>query len=275
MATKASTPRITTTTIAPANRGIGWSKGMASQVSFPNMLIPRPNANPRRSRRDRPRVGLGDRAGTGRQRLVEDLLEQSVGDRAESVRLRYDALLGELDIAFRRKLWSVRTRFAEPVIKVLLRLRLDFKMHVGESVAAYLSRKAAKDARVSGGEIELRPHPIHGVDHAAKLGDEEGGHHAARRQRKTDRRPGRNHQTIDAGDVLVGVNEQPFPVERHDLNVERLFFRYKRLRGIKVMRADPGHPAEQHDGEQRNRPDDQFQLAGIFPIRQIERPLVG
>ena len=41
------------------------------------------------------------------------------------------------------------------------------------------------------------------------------------------------------------------------------------------MRADPGHPAEQHDGEQRNRPDNQFELPGIFPIRQIERPLVG
>ena len=41
------------------------------------------------------------------------------------------------------------------------------------------------------------------------------------------------------------------------------------------MRADPGHPAEQHDGEQRNRPDDQLELAGIFPIRQIERPVVG
>ena len=135
--------------------------------------------------------------------------------------------------------------------------------------------KAAKGPRLVGAEVELRPHAVHGVDHAAELGDEERGHHAARGQRKADRRAGRDDQSIDARDMLVGVDEQPFPVERHDLNVERLFLRHKRPRRIKVMRADPGHAAEQHDGQQRNRPDDQFELAGIFRIRQIARPGVG
>src|SRR5271170_4340607 len=102
MVMKTSTPRITTTTMAPAANGIGWSKGMASQVSLPNMLVPPPYAQQRSGRRDRAGVGLGDRAGTGRQCLVEDLLEQSVGDRAESERRRHHALLGALDIAFRR-----------------------------------------------------------------------------------------------------------------------------------------------------------------------------
>ena len=42
------------------------------------MLIPPPNAQLRSGRHDRPGVGLGDRARAGRQRLIEDLLEQPV-----------------------------------------------------------------------------------------------------------------------------------------------------------------------------------------------------
>src|SRR5271157_1889074 len=260
---KASTPTITTMTNAPAAKGIGWSKGMASQVSLPNMLVPPPYAQPRSGRCERTGVGFRDWAGSGRQRLVEDLLEQPIRHGLEGERLRNDALFGELDVALRGEHRSAGAHLAEPGVKVLRRLRLDLEMHVGESVAAYLSRKAVKDARLVRGEVELRPHAVHGVDHAAKLGDEEGGHDAARGERKTDRRPRRNHQTIDARDVLVGVDEQPFPVERHDLNVQRLFFRLKRLRRIKVMRADPGHAAKQHDGEQRNRPHDKLELAGL------------
>ena len=84
---------ITTITKAPANRGIGWSKGMAPQVSLPNILVPLPHTGAR--------IGLGDRPGTRRQRLIENLVEQSVRDSLERDRLRQDALLGELDIALR------------------------------------------------------------------------------------------------------------------------------------------------------------------------------
>src|SRR5580658_780485 len=150
MATKASTPRITTTTMPPANKGIGWSRGIASQVSLPNMLIPRPDAHPRTVRRDRAGVGLGDRAGAGRHSLVEDLLEQPVRHGLVGERLRNDALFGELHVALRGQPRSPGARLAEPGVKVLRRLCLDLEMHVGESVAAYLSRKAAKDARLIG-----------------------------------------------------------------------------------------------------------------------------
>src|SRR5215469_1075988 len=34
--------------------------------------------------------------------------------------------------------------------------------------------------------------------------------------------PGGNDETVHAGDVLVRVDEQPFPVERYGLDVERL-----------------------------------------------------
>src|SRR3984957_16462351 len=131
-------------TKAPATKGIGWSKGTASQVSLPSILFPRPGGDAG--------IGLGDRAGTRRQPLIENLLEQSVGDRAEGEWGRHDALFGELDIAFRRELRSVSARLAEPGIEVLRRHGLDFKMHVGKSVAAYLSHKAAKAPHITRGE---------------------------------------------------------------------------------------------------------------------------
>src|SRR5882757_914649 len=213
MVMNASTPRITTTTIAPANNGMGWSKGIAPQVSLPNILISLPRAGAR--------IGLRDRAGAWRQRLIQNLFEQPLLDRLERDRLRQDALLGKLNIALRGQVFSRPANLTEPVVKFRRRLRYDLEMHVGKPVAAYLSRKAAKGAGLVGCKMELRRHLVHSVDHAAELGHEECGHHAARGQREMDRRPSRNHQTIDAGDVLIGVDEQPFPVERYDLNIER------------------------------------------------------
>src|SRR5579863_3230205 len=159
MVMKASTPITTTMTMAPANRGIGWSNGMAPQVSLPNMSIPRPCAGAG--------VGLGERTWPRRQRLIEDLPEQSVSDGAESERRRHDALLGELDIAFRRQLRSRGARLREPGGEVLRRLRHHLEMHVGESVAAQLAGQTAKGPRLVGREVELGPHAVHGVDHTA------------------------------------------------------------------------------------------------------------
>src|SRR5580698_6420908 len=163
----------------------------------------------------------------------------------------------------------------EPVVKFRRCLRHDLEMHAGKSVAAYLGCKAAKRPWLIGQEIELCPHPVHCVDHAAQLGDEECGHHTPRGQRKANRNARRDDQSVDARDMLVRIDEQPFPVERHDLNVERLFLRNETPRGVKIMRTDPGHPAKQHDGEQRNRPYDQLKRAGIFEVGQIARPGVG
>src|SRR5208282_558719 len=133
-ATKATTPRITTTTMPPAANGIGWSKGMASHVSLPNMLVPPPYAQLRGRRCDRAGVGFRDWAGSGRQRLIEDLLEQPIRHGLEGERLRNDALFGELDVALRRQRRSAGAHKAEPGVEVLGRLRLDLEMHVGESV---------------------------------------------------------------------------------------------------------------------------------------------
>src|SRR5271163_1793609 len=98
---KATPPTSTRTTKAPAARGIGWPRGRASQFSFPSMLIPPPNAQLRSGRHDESGVSLGDRARSGRERLIEDPFEQPLRNRLEGERLRHDALLRQLFIAVR------------------------------------------------------------------------------------------------------------------------------------------------------------------------------
>src|SRR5579872_1426294 len=83
---------MTTITRPPAASGIGWSNGMASQVSLPNMLFPRP----RRDARIRPTFV---RAWSRRKFLRCDLLEQRCLDRAECHRRRENALPGKFGIA--------------------------------------------------------------------------------------------------------------------------------------------------------------------------------
>ena len=90
-----------------------------------------------------------------------------------------------------------------------------------------------------------------------------------------NRHAGRNHQLVDARDTLVRVDEEPLPIQRNDLDLERRRLRCQRPGGIQVMRADPGHAAQQHDHQDGNGPDDELEPAGIGEIRQIGRSCVG
>src|ERR1700730_14793056 len=83
---------ITTPTRAAANSGIGWSNGMAAQLSLPNMLMLRP----RRYARLWP---PGLRARSRRQLLHDDLLEQIGLGRTESERSCVHAVLGQGSVA--------------------------------------------------------------------------------------------------------------------------------------------------------------------------------
>jgi hypothetical protein len=83
--------------------------------------------------------------------------------------------------------------------------------------------------------VKARHHSRHCVDLAAQLRHEEAVHHAHGGQLKADRRADGNGQLIDGRDALVGIDEQPFPVERNDLNAERLRRRGDRLTRIEIM----------------------------------------
>src|SRR5262249_58970190 len=66
-----------------------------------------------------------------------------------------------------------------------------------------------------------------------------------------DRDLGGNDETVHAGDVLVRVDEQPFPVERYGLDIERLVVWRQRPRWIELGRLDPRYAPDEHDRQQR------------------------
>ena len=86
---------------------------------------------------------------------------------------------------------------------------------------------------------------------------------------------GRYHEIVDARDPKLGIDEQPFPIERDDLHLDRLFLRLNRLERVERMRADPDHTTEKQDDEERDRPDDELNAAGIDKAGLVPRPRVG
>jgi hypothetical protein len=59
------------------------------------------------------------------------------------------------------------------------------------------------------------------------------------------RAPHRHRHRADAGDALVGINEQPFPVVADHLHAQRRLIGSKRLVGIQLVRITP-HKKRQH-----------------------------
>ena len=80
---------------------------------------------------------------------------------------------------------------------------------------------------------------------------------------------------LTLADLLLRIDEQPFPIERDDLNLERRLLRHERPRRIEVVRADPDHAAEQHDRQKRDRPGDHLDPARILKVRKVYRPCIG
>ena len=90
------------------------------------------------------------------------------------------------------------------------------------------------------------------------------------------RHAGRHDQLVDAGDALLGVDEQPFPVERDDLR-RRAAARLRRRAACAgssscepIQATPPSRMIDQH----RDRPDDELDAAGERPVGQVARPRV-
>ncbi len=132
--------------------------------------------------------------------------------------------------------------------------------------------------------VQRRLHAGHGVDLACQRGNEEGVHHARRGDPELDGAVHRRRHFIDRRHTLFRIDEQPLPVQRHDLDHQRLgvgrnFTAFGQARqrtiGIELMRADPGERAERDDDEQRRRPDQQLQHGGMVPFGVVARGLVA
>src|SRR5580704_6178217 len=116
-----------TPTAPPATSGIGWSNGMAAQVSLPNMLLLRPWGYVRI-------WPAGLRARSRWQYLCGDLLEQIGRGRAIGERTCIQALFGERGVAGGVKSWAGGTRSLDPGGKLLRPHRVHVEMHARKAV---------------------------------------------------------------------------------------------------------------------------------------------
>ena len=161
--------------------------------------------------RSRPRSYLLRRYGLKEIGIVEPI----VGRR------NLDALFGKLGIAAGIERRGRLACGLHPVREILCRDGVDLKIHVGKSVAAEVRGQAMKNpGRVS---LQVKPgrHAVHRVDHAAELRDEKRIHDARRRQREMHRHANGHSERVDGCDLLLGIKEQPFPIERNNLDLER------------------------------------------------------
>jgi hypothetical protein len=115
------------------------------------------------------------------------------------------------------------------------------EMHTGKSVAAELGRFTVKVSGTARLEIELRDHPVHRRHHGPELGHEKHVHDGRRGQREVHRHASRKGKLVYACDALIRKDEKPFPIEGHNLHLERLLLRGDRLIGIEIIGAGPDH----------------------------------
>lgn len=109
----------------------------------------------------------------------------------------------------------------EPGVELCLGDGVGGKAHRRKTVSAEVGREAGVVAGVVGLEVEMRHHAGRGVDHAAELGDEEAVHDGGGGELEVDGDSDRDGELVHAGAVPVGVDEEPFPIERHDLDANR------------------------------------------------------
>src|SRR6516165_3446067 len=266
--TSPSTARMTMSTTAMLMRGSGSLNGIASQLSLPSM------STSSLTRWWTP-CAPDSRVSGARHRLIEDALKQLRLNRAIGCWWYVLTRLCQLGVAGIVEAGSGAARLLEPSVEIAGRHRLGDESHVRKTVAAEHCRKAWIFARLVGEKVEMRDHAAHRVDLTAELRHEERIHHRRRGQPKFDGRSGRNNQLIDSGDTVIGVDEQPFPIERHDVYAQWIGFARDRRPRIKLMGPDPNDSAQQDHGQRWDRPDDELHSPFIGLVKAARGPGVG
>src|SRR5262249_40507429 len=122
--TQAITPSTITITVAPAASGIGWSHGMAWQVSLPSISLLRPGMHGRTAA---PRM----RAGRRWKLLGHDGIEQIRLDGPIGERRDVPALAGKRRVALPVQHGSCLPRVGNPLREGFLRNGTQEELHTG------------------------------------------------------------------------------------------------------------------------------------------------
>ena len=75
-------------------------------------------------------------------------------------------------------------------------------------------------ARFISQEVQSGLHACHGVNLAAQLRDEERSHDGVRGEFEADRNIDGKSDLIDGGDILIRVDEEPFPIQAYGFDVD-------------------------------------------------------
>lgn len=92
-------------------------------------------------------------------------------------------------------------------------------------------------------------HAGHGIDLTGELRHVEGIHHRVGSDAQADRPARREGELVNHRDPLIGIDEQPLPVLRHDLDVERRLLEFQRAVGIEPVSAAPQQDSDGDDDE--------------------------
>src|ERR1700743_2471371 len=221
-------PTMSTHTVAS---GMGSWSGIASQVSLPNMTIASLVGCA---------AGQLDRCTV----TVNNAVEEPIADLTEEGRIIVKARSRELRVTIGIQVRAARMGGGEPRSGVLHRYRPHVKAHVGEAIAAELSRDAHVGTGLGGKQIQPRLHARHGVDLTAELRHEEAIHHTRGGELEVHRCVHRDDELVQGRHLFLRINEEPLPIERDDFNLDRLTLALQGLLRVQVMRTDPGDAAE-------------------------------
>src|SRR6516162_10192413 len=251
--------RMTMPTAPIAYSGSGWSSGIAAQLNLPSMSASR------LPRRWTPGCA-GWPSGT-RHGLLDNTVEQLGLHRTIGFRRHRLARFCQFGIGGKIECRSRASDLSDPAVEIAGRHCLGDEPHFGKAVAAEHCRKPGEFAGRVREQVQVGGHPSHRVDLAAELRHEKGIHHCRRSQTKTDRRRRRDDQLIDRRNTLMGIDEQPFPIECHNLDPERVDIRWDWRPRVELMGTDPDYPAQQDYNQRRDRPENELGTPLIALIR--------
>jgi hypothetical protein len=195
---------------------------------------------------------------------IDNRVEQIRRDGAIAAHRLALARLLELHVAAAAQ-FAAGLRLLQPAVEVSGGHGEKLEAHIGKAGAAVIGREALILARPVDHRVEAGRHARHRIDLSCQRRDEERIHHRRCRNLEVDGGVYRRRELVHDGDILIRIDEQPFPVESDDFDGQGFYVVRNRSlridprqRPIRVQRmgADPGKCAQGDDDKQRRRPNE-------------------
>ncbi len=118
----------------------------------------------------------------------------------------------KLLISVQIKLFRRLSDLFHPGLKLFTGNRIRLEMHVSVTATAELLIVTGISSWFVSQEVQSGLHACHGINLAAQLRDEEGSHYGDRGELEADRNIDGKGDLIDGCDILIRIDEEPFPI---------------------------------------------------------------